>query len=132
MSSYEQKKQLKVEQMDFYFNWMLTPPVERVPATKTELAAGMGISTQTLYNYEKDPDFRRRISSAKEQLSAAWYGDIMGRLKTVVDTGAESNAINAAKVLLQHLGIPQEPSQRIHGLDIEALKEAIEILEREG
>lgn len=128
MPSYQEKKELKQDRMEAYFNWMMVPPAEREPQTKLEFASIIGISPQTLYSYEKDPDFRRKVSNAKEELSTRWYGDIMGRLKTIVDTGAEGNAINAAKLLLQHLSVPQDESLKLRGIDIEAIEAAIQVI----
>ncbi len=116
--------------MEAYFNWMMTPPIDRIPSTKREMAETMGVNVATLYRYEKDTLFQEKVAGAKRELGAAWYGDIMGRLKEVVDRGKPQESIAAARVLLKHLEVPSDANVGITGAtDLERLKEAVRVIE---
>ncbi len=105
-----------------YVAWMLTPPAYREPRDKIAFAAKFGVHRRTLYNWERSSWFAQRIRAEKGHMSASWLGDILGRLKMIVDSGPEKDAVAAARVLLGYLDVPEESGSRI---DDEALKEAL-------
>lgn len=43
-----------------YLQWLTTPKADRKPASERQLAAEMGISVKTLYNWRQQTEFRRR------------------------------------------------------------------------
>ena len=51
----KQSREAKLDRMDKYLEWLLTPKAERVPRTKREMAKQLGITIQTLNTYDKDP-----------------------------------------------------------------------------
>lgn len=91
-----------------YLEWLLTPPAQRSPKTKKEWAEQQGVTARTLTNWQKMDWFVKEIKAAKGPLLAAWYGDIMGRMKEIVDTGADKDAVMAARLLMSLLELPEE------------------------
>lgn len=98
----------KEEEAQAYLQWLLTPPAQRSPKTKREFAESIGVGFKTLYNWEKTDWFIKEMRAAKGPLFAAWYGDIMGRMKEVVDTGADKDAVMAARLLMSLLELPED------------------------
>lgn len=90
-----------------YVAWLLTPPAYRDPKTKKEFAQQMGVNVRSLYNWEKGEWFKNRIRSEKGDLSVTWLGDILGRLKEIVDSGPPKDAVAASRVLLSYLEVPE-------------------------
>lgn len=90
-----------------YVSWLLTPPGYREPATKKEFAAAHGVNVRSLYNWEKSEWFRNKIKTEKGDLSVTWLGDILGRLKEIVDSGPPKDAVAASRVLLGYLEVPE-------------------------
>lgn len=42
-----------------YVDWLVTDPAEREPSSNTALAAELGVSRRTLYDWRQEPEFRR-------------------------------------------------------------------------
>lgn len=103
----------KEEKAQEYLQWMLTPPAQRVPKTKRAWAEENDVAFKTLYNWEKADWFLKEVKAARGPLFSAWYGDIMGRMKEVVDTGADKDAVMAARLLMSLLELPEEKSKVI-------------------
>lgn len=112
------------DKKELYLEWLLTPPAERSPRTKREFAEYIGVAHKTLYNWERSDWFINQIRKVKGTLSVRWYGDIVNRMKDVVDSGNDRDAINAAKLLLQHLEVPDVKTD--DGVDEEKLAKALE------
>lgn len=106
-----------------YLNWLLTPPGERDPKTKGAFAESIGVAVKSLYNWEHSEWFQSQIRQARGPLYASWYGDIVGRMKEIVDTGIAKDAIAAARVLLPHLDVAEDDRQG--EIDEEALMKAL-------
>lgn len=113
-----------------YLNWLLTPPVEREPRTKTEKAAELGVTERTLYNWENSEEFQEAMRSVKAKWGTRWYGEILGRLMNVVDEGTDKDAISAARVLLQHLHVESE--SQTHDPTEDQVNAIREVLEGQG
>lgn len=109
-----------------YLNWLLTPPGERAPKTKLAFAESIGVAAKSLYNWEHSEWFQSQIRQARGPLYASWYGDIVGRMKEIVDTGIAKDAIAAARVLLPHLDVAEDDRQA--DIDEEALMAALAAL----
>ncbi len=109
-----------------YLNWLMTPPGQREPATKKELAVVLKVSERTLYNWEGSDEFQREMRTLKGKWGVRWYGDILGRLMAVVQDGQDGNAIRAAQVLLQHLEIaPEKADEVVTSEAVAAIAEAL-------
>jgi hypothetical protein len=120
--------QFKEEKAREYLEWLLTPPAERSPKSKAEFAAQIGVVPKTLYNWEKMEWFLREVRTAKGPLLAAWYGDVVGRIKSVVDNGSDKDAIAAARLLMSLLELPEERSGKAAGSGIEEAAAAFKAL----
>ena len=91
-----------------YLEWLLTPPSERVPSTKTAMAEQLGVERKTLYNWEESEDFQVKLREVKQKWGVRFESDILSRLISVVDGGSDRDAIAAAKVLLGHIAVKDE------------------------
>ena len=85
-----------------YLEWLLTPPAVREPRTKAALADRLGRTTQTLRNYEKDPQFQAELAQRRRNVvKVDDVGNIIATLvarATDAEAGAAGNA--AAKIVL--------------------------------
>ena len=109
-----------------YLNWLMTPPGQREPPTKKEMAQHLDVAPRTLYNWEGSDEFQRELRTLKGKWGVRWYGDILGRLMAVVQDGQDGNAIRAAQVLLQHLEIAPEKADEVVTSDaVAAIAEAL-------
>lgn len=93
---------LKRQRMEVYLNWLLTPPSQRVPQLKKELAASMDVQPETLWRYEQERWFQDELMSRRRGLFKVI--DVEGVLKTLltiaIDPG-NRQAVSAARTLLE-------------------------------
>ena len=91
----------KDERMDAYLEWELTPPDERDPETKTELAEVLDCTIQTLRNYRVDPSFQRRYASRASSVNRiVSLPDVMAALLHQAKDTSNPRSVQAAKVWL--------------------------------
>lgn len=94
----------KRERLQAYAEWLLTPVEERVPSTKAELAELLGVSTQTLRNYSKDPWLQREVVEQGRGLNK------VERVQDILDslyrqaTDPEKPSVTAARTFLDWVG----------------------------
>ena len=88
-----------------YLEWIMTPPAEREPKYKKDIAKKLGVNRSTLYKWENETDFQEQLRELKTKWGLRWHGEILGRLMKIVTEGADSHSISAAKILLQHLDL---------------------------
>ena len=86
-----------------YLEWLMTPPPERDPATKTEMADRLNVAISTLWRWEQEPEFQEELRMLKTKWGVRFHGDILARLMDIVQNGTDTAAIQASKVLLPHL-----------------------------
>lgn len=94
-----------VERKEAYIEWLLTPVSERSPNTKAGFADVIGISTQTLRNYARDPavqsELIRRGRAINKVERAQDVLDALYKMATGEAAGTTpSAAVSAAKVWL--------------------------------
>jgi hypothetical protein len=112
-----------------YLEWLLAPPVERDPPTKKGVAEKLGVAMSTLYSWEGTTEFQEELRQLKSKWGVKFHGEILGRLMSIVASGSDTAAIQAAKVLLPHIDtgpreIREDDLTKEHILAIkEALKE---------
>lgn len=98
-----------------YLEWCLLPRSERTPKTKREVADLLGVTTATLLNYEKEPDFRGEV---QRRLGATFRVDRLADLfKTLYEIATDANnprAVSAARTLLEW----SERSTEHSGMDL--------------
>lgn len=58
----------KKARMERFIDWCLTPPALRNPSSKAKLAEELGVSEQTLRNYQREPEFQRQVSERARML----------------------------------------------------------------
>lgn len=110
-----------------YKAWLLTPPPERDPKTKLEMAEQLGVAEKTLYNWEGSEEFEDVMRQIKQKWGVRWYGDVLARLKQVIDEGSDKDSISAARVLLQHIDLGEKKSSTDATEDeVDAIRKALE------
>lgn len=93
------------EAKEAYIEWLLTPPGERTPETKTEFAEDWGTNRTTLYRWEQSDEFQAALRQTKARWGVVWHGEIIGKLMEIVRTRSDGVAVQAAKELLRHFEI---------------------------
>ena len=100
--SWQTGSSIKRANMELLVEWLLTPREVREPKTKTALAEQLGVTTQTLRNYEKDLFVVKELQRRRRDVFKVEHvGDIVATLvvrATDPDAGASGN--QAAKILL--------------------------------
>lgn len=110
-----------------YLEWLMTPPSERSPSTKLDMAEQLGVTQRTLYNWENTEEFQSQLRTLKAKWGTRWYGDILGRMKSIIDDGSDKDAISAARVLLGHLHVDvDEKGGEVSDDEVAAIREALE------
>jgi DNA-binding XRE family transcriptional regulator len=110
-----------------YLEWLLTPPGEREPATKAEMAEHLNVAVSTLWRWEKEPEFQEELRHLKTKWGVAFHADILGRLIKIIAEGTDTAAIQAAKVLLPHIDTGPRVSKEddINYEELLAIKQAL-------
>lgn len=103
-----------------YLDWLMTPPAYRDPTSKQKFADDHGVHVQTLRYWEKSDEFKSRLAKLKAEWGQEYHADIIGKLLQIVASRDDSVAVQAAKILLQHLDVPSEQKE-----DIDLTPEAI-------
>jgi hypothetical protein len=115
-----------------YLEWLLTPPAERDPKTKPEMAAQLDVSLRSLYNWENSDLFQEKLSDVKRKWGARFYGEILGRLMDVVQNGTDRDAGSATRVLLGHLVVDDVKESDKVSVNTESLEKLKAALKAEG
>ena len=100
--SWQTGSSVKQGNMELFVEWLLLPESKREPRTRNEFADRLGVTTQTLRNYEKESFVVNALASRRRQ--AFKVADLDNVIRTLVgratdpDAGAAGNT--AAKILL--------------------------------
>lgn len=104
-------KDARQQRMAVYLAWVCQPKEEREPRTKTEMAAKMGCTVQTLFSYERDPEFGAAVT---DKLGHSFRVDRLPALfDSLYNTATDSDnprQVVAARTLLEWFGKAQEGS----------------------
>lgn len=93
-----------VARMDAYVEWLLTPRSHRSPQTKKDLAALLGISTETLRRYDHDPWVRREyLKRSRASFTVSRAADIIDTLYKRATDDHDPQGVTAAKTLMQYM-----------------------------
>ncbi len=114
-----------------YLDWLMTPPAERVPKTKTAFSEKQNVHTSTLYVWENLPEFQEELRKLKAKWGIRWHGDILAKLFDTVMTAQATPSTAAAKVLLAHLDLTGPKSEEDE-LDEAALAKIRKALTKSG
>jgi hypothetical protein len=91
-----------------YVDWRLTPASHRSPSSKVKFAEEHGVHRKTLDGWDKQDWFVKAMRESRDHLAAQHWSDIMNRLRDIVDTGSNTEATSAARVMLQHLDFKED------------------------
>jgi hypothetical protein len=98
-----------------YIEWLTTPPKDRDPKTKTDLAEMLGVTRMTLHNWQEDKEF----VEAWEKRYLKTIGD-PGRKQTIMDTlyrtatdGDDPKHVQAAKQYFEIEGSLQPQKMKV-------------------
>jgi len=98
-----------------YIEWLVVPRPERIPQTKAEFAAKVGVTLQTLHKWEQHPSFKPTWDARVDQLTGS-----PERAQAVYDAIFD-RAINgdtkAAELFLKASGRLQPPTVTITRAD---------------
>jgi len=104
----------KRERMAAYVEWLLLPPSNREPKTKTALAEQLGVTYNTLNNYDREPYVQRELTErARASFKTVSLTEVLASLRDIatgrayetthggeVRVVSASAAVSAAKTLL--------------------------------
>lgn len=94
----------KRERQDQYLQWLLTPKGMRKPKTKTALAEQLGVTLQTLHNYDRERSFQRKVANERARVGRVERAeDVLNALYQRALNDLEPGPANtAAKIWLEH------------------------------
>ena len=94
----------KKARMEKFIDWCLTPHDEREPKSKAKLAAEMGVSENTLRNYQREKTFQQQVQDRARAMAR------VDRLPAILDTLYEqatdpsnSRSVTAARTLMEFM-----------------------------
>jgi len=125
--SWKTGSQDKVDRMKAYLDWILTPAADRMPSTKKEFAESIGVTVQTLWNYEKETFFQKEIDKQSRGLfKASRMPDVIDTLFRIATDDSSKNAVSAARLLMDWQSrIVDDDETDYTGLSKEQLEELL-------
>jgi hypothetical protein len=97
----------------------MTPVVDRDPPSKQKLADALGVTTQTLRNYEKDPFLQRRLRDEVRAVARVdKIPEILNRLYEQA-TDPQRPSTQAAKVYLDY--VERQVTEADGVIDVESM-----------
>lgn len=133
--SWKTGSQQKRDNMAAYVTWLLLPDSEREPRTKTEFADSLGVTLQTLRNYNREAFVQRELGEkARAVAKVDKLPAVIESLYVQASDPENSRSVQAAKALLDWLE-RTEPSREapleVEGMsDEQLIKTALEMLAR--
>ena len=101
--------QARLQRQLAYLHWCMLPRDERLPGTKKELAKRLGITTQAIHAWDKDPEFQAEV---RRRLGRSFKID---RLSTIFEKLYETacevenpRQVQAARALLEWMDRSQD------------------------
>jgi hypothetical protein len=92
----------KRQRMEAYLEWVITPSEAREPRLKRELAESLGVTVQTLANYDRDVWFQREVAKRSRGLFKATRAtEVISTLVAIATDKEHKNAVTAARLLLE-------------------------------
>lgn len=91
----------KQSNMEKYLGWLLTPRDSREPPSKAKFATHIGVTTQTLRNYERERWFQAELDRrARGLFKAARMQDVIDNMYQIATSDSHKNAVSAARLLV--------------------------------
>lgn len=124
----------KRARMERFIEWCLTPQGQREPSSKAKLARELGVSEQTLRNYQRDPQFLKKVSDEARALARVdRLPDILDSLYVQARDPENPRSVTAARTLMEFMekATEQEASVDVQSLSDEDLVQvALKLLHR--
>jgi hypothetical protein len=96
-----QRDPAKAERMERYVEWLLVPESYREPKSKAKLAEAMGVTPQTLRNYDREPWVQRELTLRGRAIARVQDAPgVLAALRTQAIDPANPRSVAAAKVWL--------------------------------
>ena len=119
----------KQSNMEKYLVWLLTPRGERQPPSKQKYADSIGVTFQTLRNYEKERWFQSELDrQARGLFKAARMQDVIDNMYDIATSDVHKNAVSAARLLVDWSSRHSQDEQttEISDLSLEELLEKVQ------
>ncbi len=99
----------RIQRMEAYVEWLLTPKAERDPKYKKDLAARLGITPATLQKYDHDPWVRKEyLKRSRVAFTVSRAADVIETLYTRATDPHDPQGVTAAKHLMQYMQAQDE------------------------
>jgi len=93
----------RVARMDVYVEWLLVPADRRVPKFKKDLAAQLGINSETLRKYDHDPWVRREyLKRSRVAFTVSRAADVIDSLYQRAMSPMDPQGVTAANTLIKY------------------------------
>lgn len=102
----------RIARMEAYVEWLLTPESERQPRYKKDLAAALGVSTNTLRKYDHDPWVRKEyLKRSRVSFTVSRAADVIETLYQRATDPHDPQGVTAAKTLMGYFQAHDEKEQ---------------------
>lgn len=92
----------RMHRMGLYAEWLATPSELREPLTKKDVAERLGVTYDTLKDYEADPRFHRLYTDKlNQEFKVERLGDVLNTLMVQATDPQSTRAVQAARLLLE-------------------------------
>jgi len=129
--SWKTGSSVKQANMEAYLDWLLVPEAEREPPSKAKFARQLGVTQQTLRNYERERWLQSELDRrARGLFKAAKLQDVVETMYEIATDSSAKNAVSAARLLLEWSSRKTaDESDGVH-LDEMSLEELLELVNR--
>jgi len=130
-----QQSEQRRRNMEAYLEWLLTPPSERVLKTKSAFGDALGVTTQSLRNYARDPWLQSEMSKRGRAINKVERaGDVVDALFEIATDREQtpSARVSAGRVFLEwtdKVVADLSPSD-LHEMSFDQLRELLDDMER--
>lgn len=93
--------QARAERMKMYAEWLASPSELREPSTKKAVAEKLGVTYDTLKDYEADPRFHRLYTDRlNQEFKVERLGDVLNTLMAQATDPLNTRSVQASRLLL--------------------------------
>lgn len=121
----------KRQRLEAYLEWAITPVELREPRLKKEFAESIGVTVQTLANYDRDSWLQKEVAKRSRGLFKATSAtEVISTLTAIATDKEHKNAVTAARLLLDWMdrGVEVDPSDSLESLSTEELEAKLELM----
>lgn len=115
--------------MERYAEWYAAPALEREPATKKAMAELLGVSAETLRDYESDPRFQRKLMELiGSTIKVHKLPDVINALYAQASDPQHPRSVQAANTLLRWIEdtTPKDTKGALEDMSLEELRAELE------